>query len=92
VHAVAKVELREQAQIFCAATAAVALRTGALPRWVAAGAGITAVALAVNAAFLEASFLPALLLFIVWNLVASVSLLSRARRAVSRAGSVEIAV
>jgi hypothetical protein len=77
--------------IFCAATAAVALRTGALPRWLAVGAGITAVALAVNGAFLDASFVPALLLFVVWNFVASISLLYRTRRVVSRAGGVEIA-
>ena len=77
--------------IFCAATAAVALRTGALPRWLGVGAGVTAVALAVNGAFLEASFVPALLLFLLWNLVASVSLLYRMRGVSSRAGRVEIA-
>ena len=71
--------------IFCAATAAVALRTGALPRWLAVGAAVTAVALAVNGAFLEASFVPALLLFIVWNLVASVTLVYRARGSSSTA-------
>jgi len=76
--------------IFCAATAAVALRTGALPRWLAAGAAVTAVALAVNGAFLQASFVPALLLFIVWNLAASVVLLNRTRRVGSRAGRVEV--
>ena len=66
--------------IFCAATAAAALRTGALPRWLAGAAAITAVALAVNGAFLEASFVPALLLFIAWNLTASVVLVNRTRR------------
>lgn len=77
--------------IFCAATAAVALRAGALPRWLAAGAATTAAALAVNGAFLEASFVPALLLFILWNLAASLSLLYRTRRVAARPGRVEIA-
>jgi hypothetical protein len=77
--------------IFCAATAAVALRTGALPRWLAGGAAITAVALAVNGVFLEASFVPALLLFVAWNLAASVVLTLRTRRTASRAGRIEVA-
>jgi len=76
--------------IFCAATAAVALRTAALPRWLAAGAAITAVALAVNGAFLEASFVPALLLFIAWNLAASVVLVNRTRHVSSAAARVQL--
>ena len=76
--------------IFCAATAAVAFRTGALPRWLAGGAAFTAVALAANGAFLEASFVPALLLFIVWSLAASVALVHRTRRAASRSGRTEV--
>lgn len=78
--------------IFCASTAAVALRTDALPRWLAGGAAITAAALAVNGAFLEASFVPALLLFIVWNLAASLLLVYRAPRVATRAGQVEVTV
>jgi hypothetical protein len=65
--------------IFCAATAAIALRTGALPRWLAAASAVTAGALAVNGAFLQASFVPALLLFVVWTLALSVTLLLRPR-------------
>jgi len=76
--------------IFCAATAAVALRTAALPRWLAGGAAITAVALAVNGAFLEASFVPALLLFIAWNLAASVVLVNRTRHVSSPAPRVQV--
>lgn len=76
--------------IFCAATATVALRTRVLPRWLAGGAAVTAVALAVNGAFLEASFVPALLLFIAWTLASSVVLMRRARRGVARAGRVEV--
>lgn len=63
--------------VFCAATASVGLRTRVMPRWLSAGAGMTAAALAVNGAFLDASFVPALLLFLVWTLVASVYLVLR---------------
>jgi Na+/alanine symporter len=70
--------------LFCAATAIVALRTGVLPRWLGAGAAVTAAALAVNGAFLEASFVPALLLFLAWTLVASVYLVRRSSREPAR--------
>jgi hypothetical protein len=66
------------AVLFCATTAILAYRTGVLPRWLAGAAAVTAVALAVNGAFLEASFLPALLLFIAWTLAASLCLIRRA--------------
>jgi len=63
--------------VFCAATAIVALRTHALPRWLATGAAVTAAALAVNGAFLTTGSVPALLLFLLWTLLASVHLLRR---------------
>ena len=63
--------------VFCAATAIVAFRARALPRWLAAGAAVTAAALAVNGAFLGTSSVPALLLFALWTLLASVHLLRR---------------
>jgi hypothetical protein len=63
--------------VFCTATAIIAFRTRALPRWLAAGAAVTAAALAVNGAFLGTSSVPALLLFILWTLLASVHLLRR---------------
>jgi len=66
--------------VFCAATAAVSFRSGVLPRWLAAGSAVTAAALAVNGCFLDASFMPALLLFIAWTLVASVHLVRAAGR------------
>lgn len=72
--------------LFCAATAIVALQTRVLPRWLGAGAAVTAVALAVNGAFLEASFVPALLLFLLWTLVASVHLVRRSSRESVRVG------
>jgi len=60
--------------IFCAATAIVALRTRALPRWLGVGAAITAAALAVNAGFLDTGSVPALLLFTLWTLLTSIYL------------------
>jgi len=66
--------------VFCAATAIVAFRTRALPRWLAAGAAVTAAALAVNGAFLGTGSVPALLLFLLWTLLTSVHLLRRAWR------------
>jgi hypothetical protein len=64
--------------VFCAATAIIALRARALPRWLGAGAAVTAAALAVNGAFLGTGSVPALLLFLLWTLLASVHLLRRA--------------
>jgi hypothetical protein len=66
--------------VFCAATAIAGFRSRALPRWLAAGAAVTAVALAVNGAFLRTDFVPALLLFALWTLLASVHLLRRTWR------------
>jgi hypothetical protein len=55
----------------------IALREHVLPRWLGMSAALTAVALAVNAGFLFASFVPALLLFLLWTLVTSIVLLRR---------------
>ena len=66
--------------VFCTATAIIAFRTRALPRWLAAGAALTAAALAVNGAALGTNFVPALLLFLLWTLLASVHLLRRTWR------------
>jgi hypothetical protein len=66
--------------VFCAATAIVAFRTHALPRWLAVGAAVTAAGLAINGAFLGTNFVPALLLFLLWTLLASVHLLRRTWR------------
>jgi hypothetical protein len=57
--------------VCCAAVAVLAFRSRALPRWLAVGAGITAVALAVNGAILQATSVPAMLLFVLWTLIAS---------------------
>jgi hypothetical protein len=63
--------------ICCAAVAVIALRTHALPRWLGALAAVTAAALAVNAGFLYAGFVPALLLFLLWTLLTGIVLLRR---------------
>jgi hypothetical protein len=63
--------------VCCAAVAAIALRERVLPRWLGMFTAVTAVALAVNAGFVFASFLPALLLFLLWTLVTSIVLLRR---------------
>jgi hypothetical protein len=60
--------------VFCALTAVLALRTGVLPRLLAIGWGVTAVALLANSAFVGASFVPAILLFLLWCVVTSVHL------------------
>ena len=70
--------------ICCAAVAVIALRQGVLPRWLGMFATLTAVALAVNAAFVYASFVPALLLFLLWTLVTSIVLLRRTWGAAAR--------
>jgi hypothetical protein len=63
--------------ICCAAVAVIALRERVFARWLGIFAAITAVALAVNAGFVYASFVPALLLFLLWTLVTSIVLLRR---------------
>jgi hypothetical protein len=77
--------------VFCAAVAIVGFRTRtrALPRWLAAGAAVTAVALAVNGGFLGTDSVPALLLFALWILLASVHLLRRGWRISAPAAAAE---
>ena len=75
--------------LFCAAVAIVALRTRALPRWLAAGAAITAAALVINGAFLSAAFVPALLLFLLWTVLTSVYLLRQSWRRPAPAARME---
>ena len=66
--------------VCCAAIAVLAFRGRTLPRWLAVGAGITAVALAVNGAILQTASVPAMLLFVLWTLLASGYLTIRAWR------------
>src|SRR5438067_7128968 len=55
--------------VCCAAVAVIALRRHVLPRWLGVFAGVTAAALAVNAGFVFAGFVPGFLLFLLWTLV-----------------------
>ena len=64
--------------IFTAAVAAVAIQTGALPRWLGVGAAVTSVALAINGAFFDASFGPAFLLLLAWTFATSIVLVRAA--------------
>jgi len=50
-----------------------------LPRWLGYSAAVTAAALAVNAVFINATIVPAFLLFAVWTLVTSAVLFVKAR-------------
>ena len=61
--------------IFMAVVAYLSLRADALPRWLGGFAAVTSVALLVNGSFKHAGTVPALLLFVVWSLVAGVALL-----------------
>jgi hypothetical protein len=70
--------------ICCAAVAVIALRERIFPRWLGIFAAVTAVALAVNAGFVYASFVPALLLFLLWTLVTSIVLLRRTSGSTAR--------
>ena len=63
--------------VCCAAVAVIALRESVLPRWLGIFAAATAVALAVNAGFVFAGFVPALLLFLLWTLLTGIVLIRR---------------
>ena len=63
--------------VMLAAVAVVALKTGALPRWLGLLAAVAAPLLLVNGMFLNADFGPAFLLFLLWTLLASVVLTVR---------------
>jgi hypothetical protein len=60
--------------VFCCLTALVAFGNGAMPTWLAAASGLTGVALVANSAVVGASFVPAMVLFLLWSLVTSVHL------------------
>lgn len=66
--------------IFCAAVAASTLHLRSFPRWVGAGAALTAISLAANSVFLGADFVPAFLLFMLWSLLTGVQRLVAAGR------------
>jgi hypothetical protein len=66
--------------VFTACSAVVALRGRALPRWLAAGTGVTSLALFANGCFLKTSFVPALLVFALWALLTSLNLVLGTRK------------
>jgi hypothetical protein len=78
--------------LFCAATAIIAFRTRALPRWLSTGAAISAAALVINGAILGAEAVPALLLFLLWTVLTSVYLLRRSWRSPAPATQTEAVV
>jgi len=67
--------------LMLAIVALLTLRDRALPRPLGYFAAATAVALAVNGSFLHAESVPALLLFLLWTLITSITLLRKTRRA-----------
>ena len=64
--------------LLLAVVATVSLRTGILPRWLGIGAAAAAAALAINACAPTTDNVPALLLFVLWTLAASITLYRKA--------------
>jgi hypothetical protein len=70
--------------LFTGGIALAGLMFGAVPRWLAWFAAVTAAALVVNGSFLDTESGPAFLLFLLWTVAASVTMLLGARRSRSR--------
>lgn len=66
--------------VMFAAITVLTFRTSVLPRWLGFGAAATAIALAVMGSFIGRNAGPALILFVLWTLVASVVLFRRTWR------------
>ncbi len=64
--------------VMVAATSAIVLKTGVLPIWLGWAGAVTAIALLVNSAFVDAEFGPAFLLFLLWTVLTSAILTRRA--------------
>ncbi len=64
--------------VLVAAGSAVVLKTGILPTWIGWAGAVTACALLVNSAFLDAEFGPAFLLFLLWTVLTSAIMTRRA--------------
>ena len=60
--------------IFTAIVAVQSLRSNALPHWLGALAGLTAIASLINGSFEYAGTVPGLLMFIIWTLIAGIAL------------------
>lgn len=64
--------------LMLAVVAVVTLRTAVLPRWLGIAAAITAAALTINGSATTTDNVPALLLFVLWTLAASITLYRKA--------------
>ena len=64
--------------VMVAAASAIVLKTGVLPAWLGWVGTVTAVALLINSAFVNAEFGPAFLLFLLWTVLTSAILTRRA--------------
>ena len=64
--------------VMAAAASALIIRTGALPVWLGWAGAVTACALLVNSAFLNAEFGPAFILFLLWTVLTSAVMTRRA--------------
>lgn len=64
--------------VMVAAASALIIRTGALPVWLGWAGAVTACALLVNSAFLNAEFGPAFILFLLWTVLTSAIMTRRA--------------
>ncbi len=64
--------------VMVAAVSAIVLRTRVLPVWLGWAGAVTAVALLVNSAFVNAEFGPAFLLFLLWTVLTSAIMTRRA--------------
>lgn len=66
--------------VMVAAASVLIIRTGALPVWLGWASAVTACALLVNSAFLNAEFGPAFILFLLWTILTSAIMIRRAGR------------
>ena len=64
--------------VMVAAASTLIIRTGALPVWLGWAGAVTACALLVNSAFLNAEFGPAFILFLLWTVLTSAIMTRRA--------------
>ena len=64
--------------VMVAAASVLIIRTGALPVWLGWAGAVTACALLVNSAFLNAEFGPAFILFLLWTVLTSAIMTRRA--------------
>jgi steroid 5-alpha reductase family enzyme len=64
--------------LLLAVVAVTSLRSAVLPRWLGVGAAVTAAALVINGSVPTTDNVPALILFVLWTLAASITLYRKA--------------